>query len=269
MARLSGNSRTSNEMSRTYARACPRRSVSECWKRPEREWGYGVTPEMIALADATRSTNLSTSIIAAFLTGAPNTHLQGSSFRASKSKPEETLAMYVRNLLMRSPGLCEPNVTVHVVHDLNASDAQLSALAGSVETRDDLLKVRWHRFAPDDETLGSDRRWELFAHVLHRTPWDCAYAIDLSDVMVLRVPPCAALPPKLLASSDGNVKPWLRDVTRLTRWNMSTDYWRMLHDSQPVISCAVVGGRREIFAAALDSVAMRMQERTQLVKDSQ
>ena len=230
-----------------------------------------MTAEMDELADAPPSSDARTLILAGFLTASPNTHTAGSSFRASKERPQETLASYVQKLLVRSPGLCVPNVTLHVIHDLNISNEEMTLLAGTAETRDDLLKVRWHRFAPNTRMLGNDRRWELFERVLRSMEWDCAYGVDLSDVMVLRVPPCAHLPSKLLAASDGAVKGWLQGVTVATRWNNSLgrNFSRMLKDSPHVISCGVVGGKRSVFEPALRSVVSRMRERARRIEQGE
>ena len=69
--------------------------------------------------------------------------------------------------------------------------------------RPGLLQVRYHRFEPSSSLLGNDRRWILFERVLGATQWDCAFAIDLTDVAVLLLPACHRLPRKLLAASDG------------------------------------------------------------------
>ena len=43
----------------------------------------------------------------------------------------------------------------------------------------------------------------LYARVLKRIKWDCAFAVDLTDVVVLAQPCCDALPPKLAIATDG------------------------------------------------------------------
>lgn len=226
-----------------------------------------MTDEMEELAAAPNRNDARTLILAAYLTGAPNMHTSGS-FSFSARHPEGALVSYVAYLLLRSPGLCVPNVTVHIVHDLKATSEELTALTGSMETRDDLLKVRWHRVVPSSQMLGNDRRWGHFDDILSNAEWDCAYAIDLSDVMVLRIPPCRSLPNKLLAASDGNVKRWLREITTQTRWNLSVSskYHNMLMNEQPVISCSVVGGPRAVFQPALRSVVGKMWARARRIE---
>lgn len=220
----------------------------------------GVTDEMEQLAALPPHADARTAILTAHLTAAPNTHRLGSSFR-SGTRPEVSLVKHVTALLKRSPGLCAPNVTVHVVHDTNATSATLTALAGTHETRDDLLKVRWRRVPPDRALLGNDQRWVHFADVLRDIEWDCAYAVDLSDVFVLRVPPCAALGSRLVVASDGATKPWLRSVAHRTGWSdaVGADFVRLLADSRPVVSCGIVGGPRAAFEPALRSVVARMR----------
>ncbi|KAL1504345.1 hypothetical protein AB1Y20_010751 [Prymnesium parvum] len=267
LATIASASRLPSAASRTVLAACPRPSISDCWAKPETPWPYGVTEEMERLADAPPSPEMRSSILAAFLVGAPNTHTAGSSFRSAE-QPHLKLAAYVSRLLLLSPGLCAPNVTLHVVHDLNASADELTLLAGSHETRPGFLRVQYHRFPPSDRLLGNDRRWELFLHVLQETEWECAYAVDLSDVVVLRLPPCASLPPKLVAASDGQVKGWLQAVASLTRWNrtLGDDFAAFLTDSRPTLSCSVVGGRRDVFAPALRAVVARMHARARRIE---
>ena len=57
-----------------------------------------------------------------------------------------------------------------------------------------------------------------------RQNWDCAYALDLTDVRVLALPPCAALGGALVVASDdatdeASIKKWLRYKANATNFN--------------------------------------------------
>ena len=57
-----------------------------------------------------------------------------------------------------------------------------------------------------------------------RQDWDCTYALDLTDVRVLALPPCAALGGALVLASDdatdeASIKKWLRYKANATNFN--------------------------------------------------
>ena len=79
------------------------------------------------------------------------------------------------------------NISVHVVTDVE--------LAGSSLSRN----VQYHRVPATTHVSNVDRRWVLYNTLLERLPeWECAWAVDLTDVSVVRVPPCAPLPQRAL-----------------------------------------------------------------------
>jgi len=194
------------------AKMCPAPASTACWEPLGREsWPYALDEEGLALARHPPTPLKRSIILAGYLTGTRNMHTRGSSFRAPKGNAtelskERALAHQVQALLKRSPGLCAPNVTVHVVHDLNVTSERLASLAGTSEAAPGGLSVTFHGYDGVSDFLGNDRRWALFADVMRSSPWDCAYAIDLSDVAIVRLPPCAALPNRVLYAADGNIK---------------------------------------------------------------
>ena len=101
-------------------------------------------------------------------------------------------------------------------------------------------------------------------------PWACAFSMDLSDVDVMRVPPCAALAAdELVIGTDGcskKLKVWLEG--RATRSGMlhgnatsGGGLRRFLGDRRTrcIYTSALVGGRREAFLPALRAVAAHIE----------
>ena len=117
----------------------------------------------------------------------------------------------VDQFVARSAVLCETGVEVHVVHNLNTS--------GATTRR---RRVTYHSDPPaarrgqmPSMPIIDQRFWLLQRLLLgHGASWECVFAVDLTDVDVLRVPRCDAFPrAKLLIASDScgdGVKRWVR-----------------------------------------------------------
>lgn len=127
--------------------------------------------------------------------------------------------------------------------------------------------VIFHAFPPRPDRVPGDARYPLFAEVLDRTEsWECAFAIDLADVALLRLPPCSALPDRLVIATDGCsgfIKKWLLSRTARNRLNetvssafrdFSADTSRKL-----VLNSGVIGGRRAALLPALADVNARLR----------
>jgi hypothetical protein len=234
----------------------------------------GVTPAMLSFAaDAGLEVETPQIVIAAFLGGANHTHRAGSfrdvashlgrargqsSARAFIAK--QLLEQHVGRFLARSPGLCgAPLTKLHIVHDLNlgAQSALLDTHAG---------QVVFHEFSENPQVLGNDWRFQHYDHILQRSQaWGCAWAVDLTDVGVIKMPPCSLLPERsLVAAADGQTKEWLRAVGRSTRLNLtwSLNFGNFLRKNQGLrpFSCSIVGGRRSAFLPALREVVKRLAQ---------
>ncbi len=209
--------------------------------------GYGVTPMMHALASAADRADAAavssrTAIFTTFLTGATYEATHGSFGKARASDVHKL----VDALVARSPGLCAPGTTLTVIHDLPSHQ----------RVRRGVRYLRVPPAAADGPRDAHNRRWVLIHEALRArrgraradadddrahvgAPADgaearairgraapraealaeeaeCAYAIDLTDVTVVRVPPCAALaeqlPGRLLIATDGQsrgTRSWL------------------------------------------------------------
>ena len=221
-------------------------------------WPTPTHGELFRFADAPHAP-AQTLIIAAFLTGASNVHTKGSfaSMRSSKQSDAKKILGFVQSFLGRSPGFCDPNVTLHVVHD-----------SESVDMPKVWRGVLFHAFPPRTDRVAGDARYPLFAKVLNREEsWDCAFAIDLTDVVLLRPPPCSALPDdRLVIATDGCnpfIKKWLTSRTARTRLNESVSpaFSQFLNDSsrQLVLNSGIMGGRRAAFLPALAEVNARLR----------
>lgn len=309
----------------------------------------GVSASAAALIDAAPSQQ-KTIVLTAFLVSGPMTHVDGS-FRRGQMRGQTMAASLWRRvdrLLRTSPGLCQPDAELHVVHDLapdiapptgpcqvprswaeaGAVDATLvggktckemgtpmsrcaihflpvtngsrmrgyercgvkkvvakNGKSSSTCSRTGLVTpceggadggttvadqgaVRYHYFEPDTAVPADALRYMHFAVVLGREPtWRCAFMIDLTDVAVLRVPPCNALPTDaLFAAIDGSVKRWLSDVVSVTRYNesWSRPFRRFLNRTEPtqesrVLSCSTIGGARTMLMPMLLEAVQRMR----------
>jgi hypothetical protein len=211
---------------------------------------YGVTPLMRQIADAPPVANELTLIIATFLVGSRNTHMSGSFGRRQANL--ESLMKGVDSMVARSPGLCDPAVRLYVVHDVNTT---VTSWRGATLVR-----------FPARVSVPTDRRWALVLRLLKERAWDCAFAVDLADVNVLRVPSCRALPPRLYIGSDGcspGIRKWLRNKAIKTRMNssLSERYLTFLSDQQTtVLNAGVVGGPRSAFEPALRALVGRFRK---------
>jgi len=191
-----------------------------------------VTDEMRRLARR-RSHQGRSLVVTSFLVGASNKHtLAPTSFANLGRKTEwdsetsqsvletkdKALFRVVDILRKRSPALCTPNTTLLVTHDI----------AGIPSLKDG---VRYHYVAPDAASNSMNRRWMILVHILREYTFDCvcapvppmrtccracasshmatrpcADAIDATDVAVLWMPSCLALPERLVIGSDGRYR---------------------------------------------------------------
>ena len=216
--------------------------------------GYGVTPTMLALASAAdraeaASGSSHTAIFTTFLTGAAYEATHGSFGKARASD----VYKLVDALVARSPGLCAPGTTLTVIHDLLSHQRVRRGVrylrvppAAANGPRDahnrrwvlihEALRARRGRARADADDARAERgadapadgaearairgRAALRAEALAEEA-ECAYEIDLTDVTVVRVPPCAALaeqlPGRLLIATDGQgrgTRGWLHKARR-------------------------------------------------------
>jgi len=109
-------------------------------------------------------------------------------------------------------------------------------------------------------------------HAPNEPPTPRADAIDATDVAVLWVPSCLALPERLVIGSDGEsigVKLWLRKQARMSGLlnSTTTAFHALLHDKtrgMAVRNAGIVGGRRAVFERALSTVVDRMRGLTEI-----
>jgi len=136
-----------------------------------------------------------TIILAAFLFGSPKKRRKDASF-GQRDHTMRSVFSAVDVFVIKSPGLC--TASLHVVHDVpDLGDPLLY----NRSVRD---STTYHGFAPrPDYLVAPDRRFLFYVHVLNRIEWDCAFAVDLTDVVVLTLPRCDALPPKLAIATGG------------------------------------------------------------------
>ena len=108
-------------------------------------------------------------------------------------------------MVATSPTMCMPGVSIHVVHDLSNATSHRG-------------EVAYHGFPPAPWRPPDAHRFVLYAQLLRNIKWDCAFAIDMSDVAMLYLPPCHALPQRLVLGSDSDGKwfsHWLRKAARV------------------------------------------------------
>lgn len=110
------------------------------------------------------------------------------------------------------------------------------------------------------------QRFVLYAQLLRRIEWDCAFAIDLSDVVMLNVPPCHALPRRLVIGSDAEApwfRTWLNKAARINglRGNVSIPLRAYLNGSRPALhlNVGVLGGCRAALVPLLDRVVRKFE----------
>ena len=189
-----------------------------------------------------------TVVLAAFLTGAQNVHVGAFGMQ---SKGRAGVLRELKTFLERSSGVCRSNV--HLIHDeLELTDSHAHG-------------VQLHRFEPNASLLGNDVRWSLFANVLGWIKWDCAFAVDLTDVSVLCLPAC--MPGSVLAvasdvcSGGSSVKRWLRRPAGNLRPTLGENarFDRFLEDRSLLANSGVVGGHRSVFGPALGRLVQRLE----------
>ena len=214
---------------------------------------------MLSSLPTPRDTAVKTTlVISAFLTGATNVH---SGFFGVTPRD---LRAHVEELVAASPGLCNSLGTgsrLLVLHDQPASWRPRPS--SGIE----LMQV-----TRDARSIGNDRRWLLFERALRGdAQWDCAYAIDLTDVRVINVPPCVSLSGQLVVLSDDThhccrrgVKRWLALKAASTRFNetWSDELHRFVggrYEKHRLWNCGVVGGRRDAFLPALADATAKLR----------
>ena len=233
-----------------------------------------------------RGASSSTAIFTVFLIGGGYEQEHGS----FGTKRPWDLFKLTDALVERSPGICAPGTTLTVIHDV----------ATDVRVRRGVRYIRVPRLPRSEQVPPDNRRWmlieealralragapraaasgapraigsraELRAEVLAEAA-ECAYAIDITDVSVVRVPPCAALaeylPDRVLISTDGQnhgIRNWLHKAARRT-WllNSSSAMYHLLLDgatNDVIFNCGIVGGRIDVFGRWVRAVADRLRE---------
>ena len=208
-----------------------------------------------------------TVVVTAFLTGSKAGHT--GSFMSHVSN----LNKHIHRFIQRSPGLCN-RTNVHVVHD-SLSMRDNSTASG----------VSLHYFAPKRAMPPGDARWEMFSSVLHQLDWDCAWAIDLTDIDVLRLPPCTTRyygEAGIAIGTDacGNIKPWMRETVAKANLTVTSPTFRaflgMNHkrtgqpqhgrslaslghlSTQQPLNCGIVGGFRKALLPVIEQMSGRV-----------
>ena len=219
---------------------------------------FAVHRDMRRWAAAPTDDGTHTILLAAFLTPFNRAASQqiGSFLRSARRRDEHLdlvreVAIFVDS---SAAALASGHVTVHIVHDTDMKAATIPSLPC----------IRFHRFAFGDDAAetsirsraaATDRRWPLYARILrqkeaHGEHWDCAWAIDLTDVVMLQLPPCGALPEDRLAiGNDGqhgsmrNWFKWLGAQANANRWWVGIEQW-LKGAQKPVLNNGIVGGRK-------------------------
>ena len=112
---------------------------------------------------------------------APSVH-RGSFSAMHRTSSAHSLYSGVEGLIRRSPGLCAPNATLHILHDLDFSPAHFPPPAGHVR-----LGVRYHKMQGNAAVLGNDWRFALFLRVS---------AASSAPTHAPTLPPLAAVHPR-------------------------------------------------------------------------
>ena len=256
---------------------------------PDPSQVYGISDEMRLLSRARDpSPGPHTALLSSFLVAHRAAHqdahpkgafglgfgrqVEGSWDKKTLRHWQRQLYVAVDSLMGLSPGVCRPGLSIHIAHDLGSlkprkgwnATYQRHHTNGSVvvEHRADGM-MNYHSFPRDLDHLPTDRRYQLFAAVLRHIKWDCAFTLDLTDVVVVHVPACSALPNKLMIGSDGQspkVRRWLFSRANRTRllptlsaaFNTFGDR-SARSDAPAVLNCGIVGGRRSAFEPALSA----------------
>ena len=221
---------------------------------------YGITAEMRTLrgeAERTRAEPVMlTAILTAYLRFSGNPHRRGTFMQQGGKKATPLGSMYALadQMVATSPTMCMPGVSVHVVHDLSNATIHRG-------------EVTYHGFPPAPWRPPDAHRFVLYAELLRSIKWDCAFAIDMSDVAMLYLPPCHALPQRLVLGSDSDGKwfhHWLRKAARINGLldSASTALKAFLNGSRNGrnFNVGVVGGCRRTFLPLLAHVSLRFQK---------
>ena len=242
---------------------------------PARGFPYAVTEEAVQIARAMAAPApmplKKTVVLTAFLVrGSGDSHKSGNFYKlgATKKSQKKDAAkklnalfhVMIDKMMHKNPSLCLPGVSVHVVTDHPTDDAPVYQR----------LNVTYHSVPP--RSIPSDAyRWIAYRKLLESLSWDCAFAMDSTDVHVFNLPACHALPArKLLIGSDthGSIG-WMHKSARRTWMLNSTSrhfhHGLLLSDKRArrfpgIVNCGIVGGTRAAFGAALSWVAQRLDE---------
>ncbi len=197
-----------------------------------------------------------TIVVTAFLKGSSAGHL--GSFKSSMSHLLKHVDLFVR----RSPGICSAS-QLHVVHDIEYYRHNASRKG-----------VHLHYFPAVSTMPPGDARWSMFAQVLRAAErdvhggWECAWAVDLTDVDVLRLPPCSAAyygEAQLAIGTDAcALRPaWLRDVAQRANYTarLSAPMRALIDDRsrRQIRNCGLVGGLRAVLLPAIERMSERMR----------
>ena len=223
---------------------------------------FPITTEMRALKAAAAQPRsgppLRTIIMTAFLRFSGNPHRRGSFVSQGRKDPSSLLGsmhMLADQLVASSPTMCSPGVSIHIVHDLTNHTHHR-------------LNVTYHGSARAPWRPPDAQRFVLYAELLRRITWDCAFAVDISDVVMLRVPPCHALPKRLIIGSDSDAgwfRGWLRKAARLNGLlgNLSESFAAFLNGSKtrdlPGLNVGVLGGCRATLQPLLQRVVRKFE----------
>ena len=250
---------------------------------------YGVSSRMEALGAAAASerhaTSSSTLIVTAFLLpeSGSSTHGKGSLgplVSSNKNRPVDPRVLFklVDKFTERSPGLCDANVTLLVLHNLRTNELLPE---GPRHRRFGVEYLRTSLSGSLRLMSPLNARFVLLDRLLARARWDCAYSVDLSDVDILRAPPCAALhASELVIGTDAcspKMRKWLggrmgrsgmlrNDSGHYSASAIDDTFWGG-KDARDLLSrgrggciysAALVGGRRSAFGPALRNVTAQL-----------
>ena len=196
----------------------------------------------------------STLLVTAFLRASAAGH--SGSF-ATASNLLKHISLFVR----RSPGLCNLSM-VHVVHDQEKYRPNASYLG-----------VNLHYFPNGGVMPPGDARWAMFASVLQGfddddNAWRCAWLVDMTDVDVLRLPPCSKQfygHAGLAVGTDAcALRPtWLRETAIRGNYSVSSPALQAFFHGQhagrkQTLNCGLVGGLRDAILTAVEQMSRRL-----------